>query len=122
MTWSNLLKSDNIEFTNNIIKKDIKNNEEKEEEIKPEDFFKNFDEEFEDHYFDTIHKIFFDLKDYFKNDKKIQNINYFDLYNLIKNHSKNSKKLMSSIEKHNLTIVEDFKNEELENKEYESDS
>ena len=114
-SWSNIVKKLNDDDLENLTK--YKNNKieviEEDNELKPEDCFKNFEEEFDNKYNLKIFDIYYDLKEIIKENDYNYKINFDSIYDIIMKYSKESKKLISHIKNYNNEIVEEFKNEEL---------
>lgn len=102
--WSDLLKDENIVFTNNVVKK-VEENINKDDGLKAEDYFKDVDEEFDNIYYDIVAKIVFDYKDYLNHNSTLD---FNKTYDFIKKYSKNYKKTKRKIEKYNDKFKEDF--------------
>ena len=117
MSWSSIVKNLKDEDLDNF--KNFNNKKIEEDEVdcepKPEDFFKNFEDEFDNKYNLTIFDIYYDIKKIIEENNYNYKIDFDDIYDIIYKYSKESKKLNNHVKDHNNNIVEEFNNEELNN-------
>jgi len=116
MNFASVVKKLNEEDISKFQKnKEVTKPVEEDDEPKPEDFFKDFEEEFDNKYNLNIFDIYFDTKEEINRELINIKINHDDIYNIIFKYSKESNKLKHQVEKYNNKVVEDFMEEEKEN-------
>ena len=117
MSWSSIVKNLKDEDLDNF--KNFNNKKIEEDEVdnepKPEDFFKNFEDEFDNKYNLKIFDIYYDLKTIIQENNYNYKIDFDYIYDIIVKYSKESKKLDNHIKYYNNSIIEEFKNDELNN-------